>query len=110
MQRQVRTPYTRKVFHFLIFTMASIVQLRWQFPGVVVFGTIVSLVVLYAVVRGAGYPLYEALARPTDAPHRSLYIIVPLFTTIAGGLISNILFPCHGICGLPGVRIRRCGG
>src|ERR1700730_424338 len=87
------TPYTRKVFHFMIFTMASIIQLSWRLPGVIVFGCVVALIVLYAVWRGDGHPLYEALARPTDAPRRTLFVVVPLFTTIAGGLASNALFP-----------------
>lgn len=91
--RQVRTAYTRKIFHFSIFTMASVVQLIWHLPGVVVLGTVVTLFVLYATWRGDGYPLYEALARPADAPHRTVFIIVPLLTTIAGGVITNSLFP-----------------
>jgi hypothetical protein len=36
--------------------------------------------------------LYEAMARETDAPHRTHYIIVPYFATLIGGLASNILF------------------
>src|SRR5206468_6739913 len=76
--RGVRTPYTRKLFHFSIFTFASLLHLVWRLPGVTVLGIIVTLVVLYAVWRGDGYPLYEALARPTDAPRRSLFIVVPL--------------------------------
>ncbi|MGH7472026.1 MAG: hypothetical protein ACRENP_29095 [Longimicrobiales bacterium] len=97
--RDVRTPYTRKIFHFLIFTMASVVHIAWQLPGVVVFGVVVTLIVLYAVWRGDGYPLFEALARPTDAPHRARFVVIPLLTTIAGGLTSNILFPATAYVG-----------
>jgi phytol kinase len=92
LRRGVRAPYTRKIFHFGIFTMAAVSHWIWDAPGVVVFGSVVALVVLFAVYRGDGFPLYEALARPTDAPHRSLFIIVPLVTTALGGLISNLLF------------------
>jgi phytol kinase len=92
LRRGVRAPYTRKVFHFGIFTMAAVSHWIWDAPGVVVFGSVVALVVLFAVYRGDGFPLYEALARPTDAPHRSLFIIVPLVTTAVGGVISNLLF------------------
>ena len=99
MRRGMRTPYTRKIFHFLIFTMASVVQLTWQLPGVVVFGTVVSLIVLYSVWRGAGHPLYEALARPSDAPRRSFFVVVPLLTTILGGVVSNLLFPSTAYIG-----------
>ena len=97
--RNVRTPYTRKIFHFLIFTMASVVQLAWQLPGVVVFGSVVTIIVLYSVWRGAGHPLYEALARPSDAPRRSFFVVVPLLTTILGGVVSNLLFPATAYIG-----------
>lgn len=91
--RGVRTPYTRKVFHFLIFTAAGVVQLLWGLGGVVVFGTVVAGAVLFAVARGDGFPFYEALARPSDAPHRSLFVLVPLVMTALGGVLSNLLFP-----------------
>src|SRR5690606_20507341 len=76
--RGVRTPYTRKVFHFTIFTAASVIQLLGGVGGVVVFGSVVALIVLFAVWRGEKHPFYEALARPNDVPRRTLFIIVPL--------------------------------
>lgn len=87
------TPYTRKIFHITIFTLAAGVHLRWGLQGVVVFGAVVSAAVVLAVVRGDGSPLYEALARTTDRPHRTLFILVPLLTTALGGLTANLLFP-----------------
>lgn len=90
--RDVRAPYTRKIFHFTIFTAASVVHLAWGLGGVVVFGGVVTIGVLIAVRRGDDSPLYQALARPTDAPHRTLFILVPLATTVLGGLASNLLF------------------
>lgn len=92
LRRGVPAPYTRKLFHFAVFTMATIVQLVWGLPGVVVFGSVFALVVTWAVIRGDGFPLYEALARPTDAPRRGLFIVIPLATTALGGVISNVLF------------------
>ena len=99
LERAVRTPYTRKIFHFSIFTMASVVHLVWRLPGVIVFGSVITLFVIYALLRGDGHPLYEALARPSDAPHRSLFIGVPLLTTIAGGAATNIFFPSVAFIG-----------
>jgi phytol kinase len=90
--RHIAVPYTRKLFHIGIFSAAAGVQLTWGTPAVVVYGCAVVLVVLYAVSRGDGHPLYEALARPTDAPHRTLFILVPLATTAFGGLATNLLF------------------
>jgi len=88
----MRTPYTRKVFHFVIFTTAGIVQLWRGLPAVMLFGAVVAIVVLVAVARGEGHPLYEAMARPTDAPHRSLFVLVPLATTALGGVLANVFF------------------
>jgi len=97
--RGVAAPYTRKVFHFAIFTAAAAIHL-WKGPsGVVVFGGFVALVVLAVVVRGKGHPPYEALARPSDAPHRSLFVLVPLATTALGGVLANILSPGYGYVG-----------
>lgn len=97
--RGVRTPYTRKIFHFLIFSAAGAIQLLWGLPGVVVFGSVTSALVLYAVWRGDGHPFYEAMARPSDAPRRSLFILIPLATTAAGGVISNLVFPAWAFVG-----------
>ncbi|MEX1182188.1 MAG: hypothetical protein WEF86_03065 [Gemmatimonadota bacterium] len=91
-RRGVAAPYTRKTFHFLILTSTLGVQLGWGLTGVTVFAAIVLLVVAVAVVRGDGFPFYEALARSTDAPHRTLFIVVPMMTTAAGGILSNLLF------------------
>jgi len=91
--------YSRKTFHFAIFTMAGVLQLLGGLPAVMLFGGLVSGVVLYAVLRGAGFPFYEALARPADAPRRTLFILVPLVTTAAGGLLANLLFGAWAIVG-----------
>lgn len=91
--RGVRAPYTRKVFHFEIFTLAGVLQLLGGLPAVTLFGSIVSLAVLYAVFRGDAFPFYEAMARPTDAPRRTLFIVVPLVTTALGGVLANLFFP-----------------
>ncbi len=98
-RRNVRTAYTRKLFHFLVFTAVSVVHLIWRLPGVTVFGIIATLIVLYAVYRGDGYPFYEALARPADAPHRTLFIIVPLITTALGGIATNSFFGGYAYVG-----------
>lgn len=92
-RRGVRAPYTRKIFHFVMITPAVVVHLGWGFEGVLVYGGVIAAAVLFALLRGSGFPFYEALARPTDAPHRTLYIIVPLVTTAVGGLLTNVLFP-----------------
>ena len=99
MRRNVRTAYTRKIFHFLIFTAVSIVHMIWHLPGVTVFGIVSTIIVLYAVKRGDGFAFYEAMARPADAPHRTLFIIVPLVTTALGGITTNSFFAAYAYVG-----------
>lgn len=91
-KKNVRAPYTRKVFHFLIFTMAAVLQITIGLPAVVLFGIVVSLAVVYACIRGKDYMYYEAMARPTDEPRRTLFILIPLASTALGGVIANLFF------------------
>jgi len=91
-RRRVRVAYTRKVFHVGIFTTAAAVHLLGSLPATNAFGASVAAVVLAAVVQGPGHPLYDGLARPADAPHGALFIVVPLGTTAVGGLLAAVLF------------------
>jgi len=59
----------------------------------------VLLVVFYAVFRGPGNLLYEALAREKDEPRRSWFVILPWLTTLIGGVVSNVLFGPLAIAG-----------
>jgi phytol kinase len=90
--RGVRTGYTRKIFHCLIFLSVVVVQALWGFFAVCLFGSMVSVVVAYAVWRGSGHRFYEALAREQDRPNRTYYIVAPYFATMIGGLMSNLVF------------------
>lgn len=87
-----RTAYTRKVFHFIIFTSASFLQIFYGLSAVVIFGSVTSLFVLAAVVKGETSGFYLSLARPADAPRQKLFILVPLITTALGGVMANLLF------------------
>ena len=91
-RKNLKTAYTRKVFHFMIFMMAGALQVFVGLSGVVLFGIIVVLFVLFAVFKGDNFPFYEALARPKDAPKRSAFIVLPLATTALGGVLANVLF------------------
>jgi phytol kinase len=87
-----RTGYTRKVFHFLIFSTVAVLEWRVGTPAVCLFGAMCTVTVFFALWRGRGHLLYEAIARPRDEPHRTFFILVPYFTTLVGGLVSNIAF------------------
>ncbi len=94
-----KTGYTRKIFHFSTFTSAVAIQCIWSTPGVCLFGGMCSLVIFYAVYKGDGNILYEAMAREKDAPRRTHYIIMPYIATLTGGVAANILFGPAAITG-----------
>lgn len=93
------TGYTRKVFHFLVFTTAATVQLACGLGPLLVFGAATSAVIFYALLRGEGHVLFEAMARESDAPWRARFIVVPYVATLLGGLASNLLFGGDAIVG-----------
>lgn len=97
--RGCKTGYTRKTFHFLIFTSAAMIQMIWDASIVCLFGGACSLVIFYSLWKGAGNLLYEAMAREKDEPHRTYYVVIPYFATLIGGLVSNILFGHMAIVG-----------
>jgi phytol kinase len=88
----LRVGYTRKIFHLLIFLSAVAAHVAGGFFLVCVFGSAVTLIIAFALVRGDGHPMYEALARPQDRPHRTYYVIIPYVATLAGGIATNLLF------------------
>lgn len=98
-RRNWRTGYTRKVFHFLVFSSVGILHAAGGLPLVCIFGASTSLVVFYAVLRGDGHAWYEAMAREKDAPRRTYFILAPYAATLLGGVISNILFGPAALAG-----------
>ena len=98
-KRNVRTGFTRKSFHFLVFISVSIINIIWDFTGVCLFGIIISSFIFYALFKGANSGLYLALAREADAPKSTLYIILPYLSTLTGGILLNIFYPEYVIVG-----------
>jgi phytol kinase len=98
-RRRWATGYTRKFFHFLIFGTVVVVHAIWNTPGVCLFGTATGVVIAYALFRGPGHFMYEAMAREKDEPRRSYYIVVPYLATLIGGLTSGIFFPSGAVFG-----------
>lgn len=90
--RHWKTGYTRKLFHFFIFSSAFLYQQWFALPGVFVLGWAVTATLIYTCIQGEGYLLYEALAREKDAPHRTKYIVYSYLATFAGGVLANIFF------------------
>lgn len=89
-RRGVRVAYTRKLFHFGIFTGAAAVHTAWGLGATNAYGAAVAALVLGAVWRGRDSPLFDLLARERDRPREALFIVVPLATTALGGLLSAL--------------------
>ena len=95
----IKTNYTRKLFHISIFSFAGFIALFGSFAGVCIFGGISTLFTLAVLYKGDGNVFYEGVAREEDSPHRSLYIIMPLVATIIGGLLGQFVFGKFAVIG-----------
>ncbi|MBF0197631.1 MAG: hypothetical protein HQL32_07965 [Planctomycetes bacterium] len=89
-KKRIKTGYSRKLFHFLIFFSAALIHSIWGIRYLCLFGSCTSLSIFYAIYRGKGFWGYDALAREKDAPLETLYIITPYLATLLGGLFANI--------------------
>jgi phytol kinase len=94
-----KTNYTRKLFHILVFTLAGILGLFFGYQGVMFYGGLTGLIMIYVIYLGAGNTLYEGIAREQDRPHRSFYIGVPFLSTAVGGLFNSFIFGPIAIVG-----------
>ena len=90
--RHVKTGYSRKTFHLLIFLTATVLQFTAGLPIVCLLGGMTTIILAYALFRGSGHSLYEGIAREKDAPYQTFFIVVPYFATLVGGLVNNIFF------------------
>lgn len=88
--------YTRKIFHFIIFTTAFIIGILLPIHTVAAFGAGAAVVISFTGIF-PGVPLlsrlYSTLAREGDEPHRTYYLLVPLLATALAGLTTAYLFP-----------------
>lgn len=96
---RMKTGYSRKIFHFLVFTTAGIIGIIGGFEAVQVFGTAIGIIVGYAVLRGYKSILFNAVARPGDKPYERFYVIIPFIMTALGGIVSNIAFGKYAVIG-----------
>jgi phytol kinase len=91
-EKGIKTNYTRKIFHFIVFTSATIIHWQFGLPGTAIFGTSALLFLIISIYRGDGSIIYEGIAREQDKPQRSFYLIVPFIATAVAGVMGNILF------------------
>jgi len=99
LRRGMRTGDTRKLFHFSIFLLATYVHASYGPAGVNLLGCLAAIYIGYCLLSGDGNPLYEAMARKSDHPRRSLHILIPFLATAAGGICSLSLFGEYALFG-----------
>jgi len=98
-RRGARTGDTRKLFHALIFVAAAVLSVTLGVGAVNLLGGVLALYVIGVVSRGDGNLFFEGIARETDAPRRSLYVIVPFVATALGGIATTALFGAYSAVG-----------
>ncbi len=96
---KIKTNFTRKLFHILVFTLAGVIGFFFGFKGVMFYGGVTGLIIIYVIYLGAGNLFYEGIGREQDEPHRSFYIGVPFITTAIGGLLNNVIFAEFALVG-----------
>jgi phytol kinase len=96
---KIKTNYTRKVFHILVFSLAGIIGFVFDYRAVMFYGGLTGLIMIYVISLGDGHLFYEGIAREQDEPHRSFYIGVPFLSTALGGLFNNLIFGQLAIIG-----------
>lgn len=104
-KKGLKTGYTRKTYHFLVFISAAVINLIFGFSGVCLFGIIVSGFIFYALIKRESSGLYRALARESDHPNSALYVFIPYLSTLSGGILVNYFFPdlviiAYLVCGV----------
>jgi phytol kinase len=90
--KKLKTNYTRKVFHILVFTEVSVVGYFFGFQAVMLYGGITGLILILVLYLGDGHVFFEGLAREQDVPFRKFYIGIPFLMTAIAGILNNYLF------------------
>src|SRR5262245_20395336 len=85
----LRTGDTRKLVHFVLFTAAALLGRVCGLDAVNLLGGITAAYTLLVLALGEGHPLYETVARESDAPRRSLHVLLPFLATAAGGIAAT---------------------
>lgn len=99
LRRGAREGDTRKLFHFSVFFLAVLLHDLLGPPGVNLMGIVASVYIGWCLLKGEGNLFYEALARKSDRPRRSLHVLVPFLATAAGGVCSISLFGDYAVFG-----------
>lgn len=81
----------RKLFHFLVFTLAWYIQTFFGLLNLIFFAAIMFTAVLATATIWQDNSLYKFLQNK-NASNKKSSVIYPLFATAAGGILSNLFF------------------
>jgi phytol kinase len=99
LEQGIKVGYTRKLFHFAVFSTAGVMMWYSGYGAVLYLGGISLIYILIACRKGSGHVLYEGIARDDDAPNRTFYVLVPFFATALGGMVSVYFFGVLAVVG-----------
>ncbi len=90
-----KTNYSRKAFHVAVFTAAFGLGLLAPVHRVAAYGAGAgAFILLISAWPDHPWlsPMYKALAREQDEPHRTYHLLAPFAATAVGGVVSGVLF------------------
>lgn len=93
--RRWKTNYSRKAFHVAMFTAAFGLGLAAPVDRVAAYGAGAGAFMLLISARPEHpwlSPMYNALAREQDEPHRTYHLLAPFAATALGGMATGVLF------------------
>ena len=88
----VKDGYTRKIFHFVAFGSTAIFLKYAPLNTTLVLIIIGALSVGIACLAGNAFSWFNGIRRTSDYPNETLYVVLPLLSTIVWLTIGAILF------------------
>ncbi|WP_424355520.1 hypothetical protein [Methanobacterium sp. MBAC-LM] len=88
----VKDGYTRKIFHFVAFGSTAIFLKYAPLNTALVLIIIGALSVGIACLAGNAFSWFNGIRRTSDYPNETLYVVLPLLSTIVWLTIGAILF------------------
>ncbi|MHA1506681.1 MAG: hypothetical protein ACTSR0_05840 [Candidatus Asgardarchaeia archaeon] len=82
--------YTRKFIHISLFLIGWFISTFVNSTALWIYGAVIAPFGIFVVILDGGNPFYEAVARPSDSPHRTLYLVIPYVASVSAAALVNI--------------------
>ncbi|MHA1596321.1 MAG: hypothetical protein ACTSYT_03775 [Candidatus Asgardarchaeia archaeon] len=89
-KRGWKVNYTRKFIHISLFLIGWFISTFVNFTALWIYGAVIAPFGILIVLLDGGNSFYEAVARPSDSPHRTLYLIIPYISSVSAAALVNI--------------------